>query len=160
MTIEPARAGDRGAVEELLTLCGLPLEGVGDQFARFLVARVPARRGGTEIVGCAGLEAYGAACVLRSLAVAPGARGLGTGRALFTAVIDEARRAGCAEIYLLTYTIERMAARMGFSPIAREDVPPEARASREFAINACDSAAVMRLPLRPARADLSDQSTS
>jgi amino-acid N-acetyltransferase len=146
-TIESARTDDRQAVEDLLTLCGLPLDGVGDHFARFLVARRAGPSGSSEIAGCAGLEVYGPACILRSLAVRPDARGQGLGRALVEAALDAARRAGCSEAHLLTNTIEKMAARMGFSRIGREDVPAAARASVEFTINACASAAAMRRTL-------------
>lgn len=145
--IEPARSEDRQAVEDLLSLCGLPLDGVRDHFARFLVAREPVTAGVPVIVGCAGLEVHGPVCVFRSLAVRPGARRRGTGRALIEAALDRARGAGCTDVYLLTYTIERMATHMGFVPIARDNVPPEARAGSEFTINACASAAVMHRAL-------------
>ncbi len=141
--VEPARPVDRRAVEDLLTLCGLPLDGVAECFERFLVVRGD----GSRIDACAGIELHGSDCLFRSLAVRPEARGEGVGRAIFAAALDLARRSGCSDVYLLTRTIERMASRMGFEPIARERVPQAIRASREFAINACATATVMRRTL-------------
>ena len=145
--IGPARPEDRQAVEDLLSLCGLPLDGVGDHYERFLVAMEGGVAGAPVILGCAGLEVYGSVCIFRSLAVRPGERGAGLGRAIFEAALDGARRTGCTDVYLLTYTIERMAGLMGFTRIARDEVPLEARTSSEFTINACASAAVMHREL-------------
>ena len=144
MIIDSAVAGDLEAVESLLLTCGLPLDGVRDHFGEFLVARAPTATGVHVVIGCAALERYGATCVFRSLAVAPGHRGLGLGRRLLEAALSSAAEIGCTEIFLLTRTIEQMASRQGFEKIERDQVPVAPRASLEFSINACATAIVMR----------------
>ncbi|MCI0547510.1 MAG: GNAT family N-acetyltransferase, partial [Candidatus Rokubacteria bacterium] len=141
--IEPARGEDLPAIERLLTACNLPLEGVREHVTGFLVARA-----GGRVVGCAGMEVYGRSCVLRSLAVLPEARRRGLGGRLLVRLQQRARESGCTDAYLLTNTVEAMAAGHRFARIAREDVPAGARQSGEFALSACASAAVMHRSLR------------
>jgi N-acetylglutamate synthase-like GNAT family acetyltransferase len=151
--IESARAGDLVALRELLSACGLPLEGVADAVDKrqpldhFVVATEDIG-GGRPLIGCAGLEVHGTACVLRSLAVDPKKRGRGVARLLIEEILRRARDAGCRQAFLLTTTIEPMAARYGFSRIERTDVPADLLATSEFALNACSSATVMRRSLR------------
>jgi len=137
-TIEPALPADLPEIEQVLSACGLPLDGAADHLDGFLVAR---RRG--RVAGCAGWEQYGSVCVLRSLAVLPEVRGLGLGAALIDEIIARARRAGCRDAYLLTLTIETMAARHGFARITRSEVPEEAQKSAEFSLDCCASAVIM-----------------
>jgi amino-acid N-acetyltransferase len=143
--VGPAGAGDLDEVEALLRRCDLPVEGLREHASSLVVARRDGRGG--PIVGCAAAELYGRACVLRSLAVAHEARGSGLWRALVDAVLQRARVAGCTEAYLLTTTIEALAARQGFVRIARSEVDPAAARSVQFRLTQCDSAAVMRRPL-------------
>ncbi|MDC0681033.1 hypothetical protein [Sorangium atrum] len=63
--IAPAAAGDLDVVRELLAQSELPTTGLLDQFP---AAYVVMRRG-LELVGVAGLEMYGRAGLLRSVAV-------------------------------------------------------------------------------------------
>jgi len=140
--IDPALPQDFPAARELLALCRLPLQGVEDHWNRFLVARHDG-----NLVGCVGIEIYGTACVLRSLAVAPPFRGSGLGRRLMAAIIGSARDSGLTDAYGLTATAERMMTRLGFRAIPRETVPVEVRASREFHIPRCSSATVIHLRL-------------
>lgn len=136
----------------LLSACGLPLEGVVDTvdkrepLERFVVALEDG--GGRRLVGCAGLEIHGTACVLRSLAVDPKLRGRGVARLLIGEILRRAHDAGCRQAFLLTTTIEPMAARHGFTRIERAEVPADLLATSEFALNACSSATVMRRNLQ------------
>ena len=148
--IESARTGDLVALKELLSACGLPLEGVVDArepLERFVVA-VEDADGLRPLIGCVGLEIHGTACVMRSLAVDPKMRGRGVARLLIGEILRSARDAGCRQAFLLTTTIEPMAARYGFSRIERADVPAELLDTGEFALNACSTATVMRMELR------------
>ena len=65
-TIERATAGDLPAVEALLGSAGLPLDGVVAAFGSGVVAR-----DGGRVVGCAAVELYGDAALVRSVAVHP-----------------------------------------------------------------------------------------
>jgi L-amino acid N-acyltransferase YncA len=141
-TIRVATRADWDAIAALLTACGLPLAGAQAHLDDFLVA---ARDG--ALVGCAGLERRGAAALLRSVAVAPGARGAGLGVALTAAAIARAREGSADTLVLLTTTADRFFPRFGFRVVARDEVPDALRASEEFR-GACPAGAIaMRLDL-------------
>lgn len=137
-TLRPATAGDLPAVEGLLLDAQLPLAGVSDSLATFVVAEC-----GKELVGVAGLEVCGDYALLRSVAVAPSWRSRGVGRALVTRVILDAEARGLRALYLLTTTAERYFPAYGFAQTARDTVPPEVRATAEFQTACPDSATVM-----------------
>jgi amino-acid N-acetyltransferase len=126
-TIERATAGDLPAVEALLRSAGLPLDGVAAAFGSGVVVRDAGR-----ILGCAAVELYGDAALVRSVAVDPDARGRGLGSALVAAVEGLARDAGARDAYLLTETAEGWFPRFGYAPIARVDAEPAIGTSVEF----------------------------
>ncbi len=140
--IAPASEADRRAVEGLLELAGLPANHVSEHLADFLVARA-----GGAVVGCVGLERYGGAVLLRSLAVHPSSRGRGLGRRLTDAIIARARALGARQAVILTSTAQTMASRAGFVAVPRESLPREVRESWEFVDDCCGTAACMRLEL-------------
>jgi len=93
------------------------------------------------------VEVYGAAGLLRSVAVHPGQRGTGLGQALTRAAADLARGAGVEELYLLTTTAEGFFPRLGFERVERGELPAALGASAELR-GACPASAVaMRLRL-------------
>ena len=64
----------------------------------FFIARLDGR-----LVGCAALEIYSQKlCEIRSLAVAPGAQGLGIGKGLVAACVELAAREGVYEIMAIS----------------------------------------------------------
>jgi amino-acid N-acetyltransferase len=140
--LRPARAGDREAIDALLGRLALPTTGVHDWLDRFWVAEHAG-----AIIGVAGVELYGDAALLRSVAVEPAWRGTGLGRALVERALDAARAAGAREAFLLTTTAEEYFPRIGFERIAREAVPEGVQASVEFRGACPASAAVMRTAL-------------
>jgi amino-acid N-acetyltransferase len=140
--IERATAGDMPAVEALLASAGLPLEGVAAAFASGVVARDAGR-----VVGCAAVELYGAAALVRSVAVHPDARGRGLGSALVAAVEGLTRDAGARDAYLLTQTAENWFPRFGYAPMARADAEPAIGASVEFTSACTATCAVFRRSL-------------
>ena len=135
VSVERAGAGDLEAIRALLAACALPSADVGREGQLFLVARE-----GGVLVGCVGLEPYGEAALLRSLAVTTERRGRGISLALHGAVVAEARSRGIRELYLLTTTVAPLLARWGFREIPREAVPEAVRRSPEFA-TLCPAAA-------------------
>jgi amino-acid N-acetyltransferase len=137
--ISPARPEDLPAIEGLLSECGLPTEGVAEILDHVIVAR-----DGERLLGCAGLEAHGRACVLRSLAVTPAARGRGIARPLIEGILTLAGRIGAHEAWLLTYSIEPLARRYGFEPVGRDQVPEQLLQAGEFRLTRCNSATIMR----------------
>ena len=148
--VEKATAADLAGAESLLSACGLPRDGVRELAGRLLVA-VETEDTRRMVVGCAGLEVHDVNgerhAVLRSLAVTPRLRGRGVARELIAALLAEARTAGCSEAWLLTRTVERMAARHGFTRVSREDAPADLLRTTEFLLDACSSATIMRRAL-------------
>jgi amino-acid N-acetyltransferase len=101
-------------------------------------------------VGCAALELYGAAALLRSVAVSPEARGTGLGQRLVAAALDRAHRLGVTSVYLLTETAAGFFPRFGFRAVERATVPVALQASVEFRAACPASATAMVLHMRHA----------
>ena len=142
ISIEHADASDMDAIRSLVKEADLSCLDVGQPNQVFLVARSSG-----AVVGCVGLERYGQAALVRSLAVSPARRGEGLSRALFERTAAEARRLKVVELYLLTTTAEALFARWGFRRIPREQVPEAVRGSAEFASLCPATAACMVLAL-------------
>lgn len=135
ITIEAARKSDLPAVLALLERSGLPQDGLSKHLAATLVAR-----DGDAIVGSAGLEVYGGAALLRSVAVDSALRGQGLGQRLTRTALDLARQQGIATVYLLTETAGDFFPRFGFHRIERAAVDPAVQQSVEFK-GACPASA-------------------
>jgi amino-acid N-acetyltransferase len=141
-TIAPASDTDPAPILALLERTDLPPDGLRHHLATTLVARSD-----SAIVGCAGVELYGAAALLRSVAVEPSHQGQGLGQRLTQAALDLARQHGAREVYLLTTTAGAFFPRFGFEPVTRADVPAAVQQSVEFTSACPVSALVMRLRL-------------
>jgi len=127
---------DLEAVEQLLRTAELPVDGLRAQFPG---AYVVGRRA-CAIVGVAGLELYGSAGLLRSVAVAPAQRSTGLGARLVRNRLACAREARLSGVYLLTTTAEDYFGRFDFSTADRAAVPEALAASEEFT-QACPASA-------------------
>src|SRR5215467_13679981 len=154
--IEPAQASDLAAILALLASHGLPDAGLAEHLPTALVARVgavsptavsPTAVSSTAIsptatvVGCAAIEPYDGAGLLRSVAVAEPQRGTGLGMRLTEAAIRLAEARGIRALYLLTETAAGFFPRFGFRPIPRDEVAPAVRQSIEFT-RACPASAL------------------
>jgi amino-acid N-acetyltransferase len=142
--IELAIDSDRPAIEHLLTDTGLPLEGLEAALSSAVVARTEGAE--RAVVGCAAIEPYGSAGLLRSVCVASDLRGTGLGRSLVTAAESLAAARGITDLYLLTETAVGWFPRLGYEPTKRATVPAAVTASPEFA-SACPESAVVRRKL-------------
>lgn len=138
LVIEPAHPDDLPAVVDLLARAGLPEAGLREHVATLLVARQDGR-----LVGCAGLELYGSAALLRSVAVDEACRGQGIGRCLTDAALIAAKQHGVSQLYLLTETAPAFFARQGFRAIDRAEVPATVKTSVEFTGACCQCALAM-----------------
>jgi amino-acid N-acetyltransferase len=130
---------DIDEADSLLTLLrnnDLPTEGFAEHLSTAIVAR---HNGG--IIGCAALEVYEQAALLRSVAVAREWQRRHVGRDLTLAALQLARDSGAAHVYLLTTTAERYFPRFGFERIERTDVPSLVQTSVEFT-SACPASAI------------------
>lgn len=134
--IRRAAPRDLPGVLALLSETKLPTEGVAEHFAGFFVAD-----DGGRIVASAGLELHGQAALLRSLAVAPAARGTGLGAAVLRRALGEAHERA-TQVYALTTTAEDYLSRFGFTRVPRASLPPPLFASREL-MDACPESAVV-----------------
>ena len=135
--IRPAAASDLPAVERLLTDSALPLDGVREALADFVVAEAEG-----NLVGVAGLEVRREDALLRSVAVKPEWRSRGVGRQLVTRAIANAESRGLRALYLLTTTAERYFPSFGFAKIERDEVPAPIRETKEFT-DACPASATV-----------------
>jgi amino-acid N-acetyltransferase len=140
LKVRPAASTDWQGVIELLLRCELPLNGARDHLADYTVA-VDAE----GIVGVVGLEIYGTAALLRSVAVEPGRQNHGIGTLLLRHILDEAAHKGIDQIALLTTSAARFFVRFGFCATSREAAPRALLQSREFQGVCPSSATVMTL---------------
>ena len=129
----PHDAIDVGAA--LLSAAGLPVGGWrADGLHRWGVFA------GGRLVGVVALEVHGRHALVRSLAVAPDARGRGVGAALLAHATRAARALGLADLAGLTTTIGERLAGLGFREVAPADLPAELHASDELQ-GACPASA-------------------
>jgi N-acetylglutamate synthase-like GNAT family acetyltransferase len=139
--LRTARPADLATVRALVEQCGLANDAIEDQFGdAYAVAEV-----GDELVGVAGIEVHGTCGLLRSLAVAPHARGQGLGAALVRDRVEWANNKRLESVHLLTTTASDFFARHGFVAIARDEAPSEIKLSKEFSEMCPASATFMEL---------------
>ena len=119
---------DLVAVTMLLDSCHLPTEDLtAEILATFFVAESAGQR-----IGVAGFEGKGGDGLLRSLAVAPEARGHGVGERLVSSCENMARAAGVNALYLLTTTADAYLRRLSYADMPRESVPLAIAAHPQF----------------------------
>jgi len=141
-----ATAGDLAAVRRLVEAAELPADGLEDQFPGGYDV---VTRGGT-VVAAAGVEVHGTAGLLRSVVVDASLRGQGFGAQLSQRRIQWARQQGLDAVWLLTTTAATFFPRLGFRPADRAGAPDELQRSKEFSGACPDTAACLKLELRPA----------
>lgn len=149
LRVRPADEADWGPVTAMLRSAGLPLAGLAPPGSGGGLVRLWVAEQDEEVVGVAGLERYGTAALLRSVAVRPDARGGGVGHRLVDAVLAQARCDCIHDIYLRTTTAEGFFPRFGFTPVTVEAVPAPVRSSAEFQGACPESAVTMRCGLEP-----------
>jgi amino-acid N-acetyltransferase len=102
-----------------------------------------------KIIGCGALHLYGMHLAeIRSIAVAPAAKGCGAGRKLVEALLDEAERHHVTCVCLFT-RIPEFFAHMGFNVARREELPDKIYKDCLHCPNlfACDEIAMVRGPI-------------
>jgi N-acetylglutamate synthase-like GNAT family acetyltransferase len=140
-----ATVADWPRVAVLLTAVGLPLDGAEAHIDAFVLAECDG-----AIVGCAGLERYGHAALLRSVAVRADSQGRGLGEVLVHRALAQAAANGIETVALLTTTAAGFFPRFGFRAVERAAVPVALQASVEFRAACPASATAMVLDVRQA----------
>ena len=134
--------GDIAYVESLLERNDLPSADVRSKPDCFYVGY-----DGETRVGVGGIERYGTAGLLRSLAVERSMRGDGVGASLCAALEAEARNVGVETLFLLTTTASGLFADRGYAEIERADAPDAVQRTAEFTDLCPETAACMRKSL-------------
>ncbi|MBS0580365.1 MAG: GNAT family N-acetyltransferase [Proteobacteria bacterium] len=106
--------------------------------AHFFTARADG-----HLLGLVGLEPRGDGALLRSLAVARAARGLGIGTGLVRHAERAAASANLRAVYLLTTTAGEFFAALGYEPLPRSDAPTGIASTAEFSSLCPDTSAFM-----------------
>jgi amino-acid N-acetyltransferase len=127
MSIQPLGADEFPEVVALLSANGLPTSDLEAGAAHFLGVRDS--RG---LEGIVAIQAYGAAGLLRSLAVRADRRGSGLGSALVLEAERLAAAHGVGSLYLLTSDAAGFFAHRGFAEVPREGAPQALRATAQF----------------------------
>jgi amino-acid N-acetyltransferase len=136
MNIHTAKQTDLPDILTLLKAAALPVVGIENHIETALVARDSER-----LLGCAAVEVYGQAGLLRSVAVDAGRRGEGLGERLTKAALELARQRGVRTVYLLTTTASHFFPRFGFTTIPRSELDPALAQSEELR-GACPASAL------------------
>jgi len=142
MNVQAAKTTDLPDILALLKAAALPVAGIENHVETALVARDAER-----LLGCAAVEVYGHAGLLRSVAVDVGRRGEGLGERLTKAALELAREHGVRDIYLLTTTASHFFPRFGFTAIPRAELDPALEQSEELRGACPASALAMRAAL-------------
>jgi len=136
LVLRMARDEDDPALRALLAEAGLPSDDVRSSRQSVVVAVE-----GDALQGSVGLEVFGPAALLRSLAVRTERRRAGLGGRLFERALDLAKEKRIEKLFLLTTSAEAFFARRGFETIDRDVAPEGIRQSRQFS-DLCPSSAV------------------
>jgi amino-acid N-acetyltransferase len=119
-------------VEEVVSLlveCGLPVADISPEKPPMFFG-VRAERG---LIAVIGLELLGEVALLRSLAVAPTARGQHLGHDLVAFAERVAAERGVETLFLLTETAAKFFTKLGYRLTDRSDAPPAVRSTAQFA---------------------------
>lgn len=139
--LRSANRGDWAYIERLLTAADLPVPR-RSTLELCYVCTVDGDR-----VGIGGIERYGTAGLLRSVAIEESARGRGYGTALTEALLDRARAEDIEDLFLLTTTAAGFFAEFGFEQVDRAAAPEPIRETTQFAEVCPDTATCMRREL-------------
>lgn len=144
--VTAATPADLPEIRALLAANGLSGDGLEDVAETTLISRSRGR-----IIGCAALEVYGAAALLRSVAVDAGWQARGLGTELVEKAMRLAQSRQVSEMFLLTTTAAEYFERHGFARCARDDAPGAMQRSIEFTTLCPASAVTMRRTIEPPR---------
>ena len=135
-TFRTATQNDLVQIQQLLKDSNLPFEDIAEHLPSFVVAE-----DGQNMIGVAGLEVYGKAGLLRSVAVIESHRSKGIGSLLYDQIVSQTQKKGLRELSLLTTTAEKFFGRKGFRKVEGDAIPQYVKSTKEYQIF-CGSTAV------------------
>jgi amino-acid N-acetyltransferase len=127
ITFRPARLDDVPRMAELMTAAHLPPMFIEEHLDGFMAG---ARDG--NVIACGGVEYYGDCAVIRSVVVDEAGRGLGLGGKLADILMDNARNAGAADLYLFTADALPFWIHYGFVEVTFDDWKDAPRACWQY----------------------------
>lgn len=139
--VEPIAPGPDLA--ELLQACDLPIDDIYEEKPLIFFGCREAGR----LIAVVGVEKGSRTALLRSLAVAPEARGRGLARRLVAFVEHLNAARDVQALYLLTTTAADFFRRLGYVDTARERAPDSIRAGAQFSRLCPDDADFLMKPL-------------
>lgn len=142
MFLRRAVPTDLDAITSLLNECDLLELEFEKHLANFIVL---IRQG--KLIGCGGMEIYGDAALMRSVAIHPLFQRLGLGELVYGALEIDARMRFLTEAFLFTFEAKTFFERRGYSLSDRGSMPASMHESAEYRDCCCDSAHVMRKQL-------------
>lgn len=130
VTVRSADRGDTDAIRAMIESCALDgallrrhRDDIEPAIPGFVVGERSCDRGTRTILGCAALVACGASLAeVRSVAVAPAARGTGLGRSMIERLVDTAAALGMDRLFLLT-KVPGFFERLGFRDVDPASLP-------------------------------------
>ena len=102
-----------------------------------------------KLIGSVGIEGFGNVGLLRSVCVDADYRNQAIARQLYNIALQETRRQGVQDLYLLTTTADRYFDRLGFVRVPRTSVPESIQKTSQFSSLCPSSAVVMKQSLYP-----------
>ncbi len=142
--IRPAQMADLSAITDILDGAGLPTADLAS--AREFQSWVLEEKG--SVVGVIGLERFGDAALLRSLAVTPGYRRRGLAHALVAHLEHEAQAQQIRQLVLLTETAWAFFRSLGYMVTDRARVNDSVKHSAEFRA-LCPESAICMVKMLP-----------
>jgi amino-acid N-acetyltransferase len=138
VTVSKAKGRDVLGIKGLLIEVGLPIIGVDEAFDNFRVVRHEG-----QIIACGGLEKYGIAALMRSVAVVEAYRGKGIGERVVNNLFRLARSLDAWEVVLFTLDAESYFKDFGFETVGWGALTEEFEDSWVLEHHECDGAVVM-----------------
>jgi amino-acid N-acetyltransferase len=138
-SIRPADATDLGMIRQLLTDSRLPTDDLLSSPIDFLISTDEDE----NLIGCIGVELYGADGFLRSFAVKETWRKQGIGKNLLNQLNEYALIKGVTKLHLLTTTAQSFFEQNGFIRSDRTDAPMSIQNTTEFKGMCCSTAAYL-----------------
>lgn len=134
--VRTATQSDLARIIALLQANDLPTSDLAECQTEFVIIE-----DGAGLLGTGGLQIFGDAALLRSVAIAKDRRKAGLGSSLLRELERHASALGLRELVLLTQTAEHFFARHGYARVERASVPQPIQATAEFR-SLCPASAV------------------